>query len=154
MRPLYEINNEITACVDAETGEIVDAERLDALVMEREKKIEAVALWYKDLKAERDAVKEEAKSFAERVKSLERTIDSLQYYLSNACEGEPFSTSKCKISFRKSKYVDIAEDAVLPDSCLEYQPPKVNKKAVKDLLGMGFEIKGASIKERTKISIK
>ena len=44
MRALYEIDNEILACVDLETGEVIDTERLDALQMEREKKVEAVAM--------------------------------------------------------------------------------------------------------------
>ena len=38
MRALYEIDNEILECVDEETGEILDEEKLNALEMEREKK--------------------------------------------------------------------------------------------------------------------
>ena len=49
MRPLYEIDAEILASVDQETGEILDIEKLDALQMERERKLEGVALWVKDL---------------------------------------------------------------------------------------------------------
>ena len=42
MRPLYEIDADIMGCVDTETGEIVDIERLKALEMERDAKIEGV----------------------------------------------------------------------------------------------------------------
>ena len=42
---IFEIDEAILECVDLETGEIIDAERLDALQMERDKKIENVALW-------------------------------------------------------------------------------------------------------------
>ena len=35
---LYEIDEAIMACVDAETGEIVDAEKLEALLIEKEEK--------------------------------------------------------------------------------------------------------------------
>ena len=60
MRALYEINQDILDCVDMETGEILDVEALNALQMEREAKLEGVALWVKDLKAEAAAVKDEA----------------------------------------------------------------------------------------------
>ena len=43
MRALYEINQDILDCVDLETGEILDTEKLDALQMEREAKLEGVA---------------------------------------------------------------------------------------------------------------
>ena len=36
---LYEINEEIMACVDAETGEVVDAEKLEELLIAKEEKI-------------------------------------------------------------------------------------------------------------------
>ena len=35
MANLYDINSEILSCIDAETGEIIDVERLQALQMER-----------------------------------------------------------------------------------------------------------------------
>ena len=41
---LYEIEKEIMSCVDMETGEIIDCEKLDALTMERYQKIENIAL--------------------------------------------------------------------------------------------------------------
>lgn len=154
MRPLYEINNDILNCLDEETGEVISEEKLNALALEREQKIEAVACWYKNLKAELEMLNAEKKVLSERADAVNKKIAGLEHYLGYACEGKPFETAKCQIRFRKSKYLDIAEGAVIPDQCLEFQPPKVNKKAVKDLLGMGFEIEGASIKERTNINIK
>ena len=49
---LYEIDDAILNCIDEETGEIIDAEQLDKLYMEKEEKLENIALWIKDLKAE------------------------------------------------------------------------------------------------------
>ena len=48
---LYEIEAGILECVDQETGEIVDIEKLDELQMELEKKIEGVVLQCKNLAA-------------------------------------------------------------------------------------------------------
>ena len=71
MRALYDIDQAILDCVDMETGEILDSDRLTALQMEREAKLEGVALWVKDLKAEADAVKAEADKLTARKKALE-----------------------------------------------------------------------------------
>ena len=49
---LYEIDAAITACIDPETGEVLDEEALNALHMERSAKVESVALWIKNLNAE------------------------------------------------------------------------------------------------------
>ena len=70
MKALYEIDQEILDCIDMETGEILDLEKLTALQMERERKLEGVALWIKDLNAEAAAVKEEADKLTARKKSL------------------------------------------------------------------------------------
>ena len=64
MMKLYEIDAAIMECIDLETGEIVDADRLTALQMEREQKLENVALWIKDLDAEAKALKAEEQSFS------------------------------------------------------------------------------------------
>ena len=63
MRKLYEINHDIEALLDAvtdpETGEIVDMDCLEGLFIEREKKLEHVALYCKNIRAEKNAVKAE-----------------------------------------------------------------------------------------------
>lgn len=48
---LYEIDQAIMECVDLETGEIIDVEILSELQMERETKLESVALWIKKLES-------------------------------------------------------------------------------------------------------
>ena len=71
MRALYEIDQEILDCVDLETGEILDSAKLDALQMERERKLEGVALWVKDLNYEAQMVKEEADKLTARKRALD-----------------------------------------------------------------------------------
>ena len=59
---LYEINEQIMACIDNETGEIIDTDKLNELQIAKDEKIENLALWYKDLLAEANALKEEKKA--------------------------------------------------------------------------------------------
>ena len=66
---IYEIDQAIMECVDLETGEIIDTDKLNELELERESKIEGVACWIKDLKAEAEALKNEKQALAERQKS-------------------------------------------------------------------------------------
>lgn len=68
---LYEIDARIASLVDPETGELMDYEAFARLQMEREEKVEGLALWVKDLTARAKAVKEEADALTERRRALE-----------------------------------------------------------------------------------
>ena len=65
MANLYEIDTQITECFDADTGELLDAEKLENLMIEKENKLENVALWIKNLKADAAMYKAEKTAFAE-----------------------------------------------------------------------------------------
>ena len=56
---LYEINEALYGCVDEETGEIIDAEKLEALSLAFDEKVENIALWIKNLLADAAAIKAE-----------------------------------------------------------------------------------------------
>ena len=74
MATLYEIDAGILSCIDVETGEVLDPEKLEALQMEREEKIESVALWYKNLCSDAEAYKAEKQAFASRSPLLGRPL--------------------------------------------------------------------------------
>ena len=78
---LYEIDQAIQGLVDPETGELMDYEAFAALQMDRDAKIENMALWYKDLMADAKAIKEEADTLNERRKALENKAERLKSYL-------------------------------------------------------------------------
>ena len=59
---IYEIDSRIAELLDPDTGELLDYEAFAALQMEREAKIENMALWYKDLSAEAKAIRDEEKA--------------------------------------------------------------------------------------------
>ena len=87
MASIYEIDQQIMQCIDFETGEIVDAEKLNALQIEKDKKIEGIACWIKNLNAEAQNIKAEGtcrtqKSQRKQSRAVE-TI-SFRYSRSNA----------------------------------------------------------------------
>ena len=156
---IYEIDQAIMECVDLETGEIIDTEQLDKLQMERETKIEGVACWIKDLKAEAEALKNEKQALAERQKVAENKAESLKKWLAYALQGEKFKTPKCAISFRKSEAVEVTDEGLENlmkehDELLTYKAPEPNKTAIKQALKDGLNVEGVQLVQNVSTIIK
>jgi len=155
MRPLYEIDADIMACVDMETGEIVDIDRLKALEMERDKKIEGVILWRKDMLAEAEAIKNEVKKLQDRIRPLENKAEQLKCYINYALEGQKFKTERCAVSYRKTTSVVIDDPRKIPPKYLkDIKEDWISKTAIKEALEEGMTIDGAHQEEKQSIIIK
>lgn len=150
---LYEINEAILNCIDPETGE-ADPEKLDELLMMREEKLEGLALWVKDLKAEADAIKAEEKALAERRQAKERRAESISRYLEMMLDGQKFETSRAVCSFRKSQKVEITDLDKIPDDYLRYSAPTADKTAIKAAIKDGLTIEGAELVDSVSMTIK
>ena len=151
---LFEIDQKITDCVDLETGEIVDMKMLQALQMERSKKIKNVALWIKNLKAEAEALKAQKDAFAARQKAAENKMDRLKRYLMDALDGKGVKETEFTISFSKTMGTDITDEAALPREFMIEQPPKVDRASILAALKHGAVIPGAEIKEGWAMTLK
>lgn len=151
---LYEIDQAIMDCIDMETGEIINEELLNALEMERESKIENVALWIKDLKAEAEALKAEKLAFAERQKVAENKMESLKKWLAYALNGEKFKTVRASVTFRTTQKVEVADIYKLDENFLKYKEPEANKEAIKKAINEGQEVAGATLVPSTSVIIK
>lgn len=154
---LYEINNEILSCLDLETGEILDFEKLEQLEMEKDLKIENIACWVKSLSAEVLAIKEEENSLKSRRQSKEVKIDGLKNYLNSALQGNKFESAKCVVSFRKSTQTKVDEEIFLSkhrDMCEEIVSYKYDKNVLKECIKQGNILEGVEIIENSSISIK
>ena len=156
---LYEIDNAILDCIDLETGEVIDTEKLDALQIERDTKIENVACWIKDLRAENEAIKSEKQKLDSRRKVNENKIESLMGWLNYALNGTKFKTGKCAISFRASEGVEVTEEGLEAlmkehDELLTYKAPEPNKTAIKQALKDGLTVAGVELVRNTNVIIK
>lgn len=154
MANLYEIDEQIMQCIDEDTGEILDMEKLNHLQMQQEQKVESLALWYKNLLSDAEALKAEKENFATREKSAKNRAESIKAYLSDFLNGEKFETKKTKITFRKSKQVDIIDQSTINDDYLIYQEPRPNKTKIKEALKSGAQLKGVQLVEKKNIQIK
>lgn len=156
---IYEIDNEIMNCIDMETGEVIDTEKLNELQMERDAKIENVALWIKELKAEAEAIKNEKQALSERQRVAENKAESLKNWLAYALNGEKFKTAKCSVSFRTTESVEVTEEGLESlmnghDELLTYKAPEPNKKAIKQALKDGLNVSGVQLVQNTSTIIK
>ena len=151
---LYEIEAGILSCIDEETGEIINLEKLNQLEMERDTKIENIALWIKNLKAEAEAYKAEKQVFDQRQKAAENKMADLKKYLTGYLNGEKFKTTKVSCSFRNSESVDVLDVWRLPDEYRRYKAPEPNKEEIKKAIKSGVDVPGAALVSNLSLIIK
>lgn len=154
MASLYEIEEAILDCVDMETGEIIDIEKLSKLEMDRDVKIENTALYIKNLLSDAEQIREEEKRLADRRKVCENKARSLKEYLSGYLCGEKFKTPRVAISFRKSESVDVKDVWMIPVEYLKPRDPDADKTAIKAALKAGKKVPGAELIQNQNIQIK
>ena len=157
MANLYEIDQAILACVDPETGEIIDPEMLDGLVMERNAKIENVALWVKNLESDAAAYDAEQAAFVSRAEKARAKAEKLRAWLAMACGGEKFATGKCEVTFRKSESVEVLDIAQIPQEFIREKTSttkSADKTAIKKAIKSGQTIGGCKLVEKFNTKIQ
>ena len=163
MAKLYEldqkINELIANSIDPETGEVSDGfiEKLDALNMERNEKIDNIMRLYKNLISDAAGWEAEEKRLSELKKSAKNRAESLKNYLSRYMEAgvEKFTSEHGKNGWRKSEKVVVQDVDTLPE---EFKKVKVEVKAdlisLKNALKEDRKIDGVSLEEHQNIQIK
>lgn len=158
---LYEISDAIRQALDhieldEETGEILSADALHAVEAEASEKIEATALYLRELDAEAKAAKEEADRMLARVKSMQKRSDYLKAMLLDALHATgKVKTGRVTVSIRTTKAVEIAEGADLPEAYTTVKATvSPNKVAIKQALLDGVEVPGCHIEERESVQIR
>lgn len=160
MRKLFDIDEDIRRALEEmivdEDGAIdpESFEKLSALAEEREKKLENVALYYKELLHEAEDLKFEAEILTKRARVCQNQAEGLKTYLTSSLNGETLKTARVAVSYRKSESV-VIDEKLIPKKYLEKTIDyKVDKKKLKELLKNGEKIKGAQIVEKNNIQIK
>ena len=161
---LFDIDEKLAACVkldesrvvDTESGEIIDLEAIAALEMERDKKIENLGCWYKNLLAEAEALKAQKNAFAEREKAAKAKAESLKGFLGRYLNGKKFETAKVAMSFRKSEAVEFDAKCIgdVPEEFLKFKDPELDKVAVKKAIKAGETVPGCELVARQNLQIK
>lgn len=158
---LYEISDAIRAAldhidVDPETGEILNADNLHAVEAEASDKVEATALYLRELDAEAKAAKDEADRMIARVKSMQKRSDYIKSMLLDALHATgKVKTARVSVSIRTTQAVEIAEGADLPEAYTTVKTTvSPNKVAIKQALLDGVEVPGCHLEARESVSIR
>ena len=157
---LYELNEAMQNFdleIDEETGEILNAEELDLLMLEHELKLKNCVYWYKNVKAEADALKAEKQKLAKRQQIAERKAEWMKNYIDYDLNGKAFKPEDdvtVRVSYRKSKVVECPDIYKVPDEYLRYKEPELDKTKVKKAFADGIEVDGCTIVEKNNIQIK
>lgn len=156
---LFDIDSRLESAfekaVDPETGEILDETILmefEQLQMERDDKIENIACWIKNLKADAAALKAEKDAFAKRQKAAESKAESLSKYLNAYLAGARYKGKRASITYRKVAQVEIADETAIPEAFkrVKVEPNKVD---IKLAIRQGKEVPGASLVEKSNMVI-
>lgn len=143
--------------IDEETGEILNAEELDLLVLDHELKLKNCVWWYKNKKAEAEALKAEKTKLAKRQQTAERQAEWMKNYIDMDLDGKPFKPEDdvtVNVSYRKSKTVECSNIFDVPDDYLRYKEPELDKAKVKKAFKEGIDVNGCRIVEKNNIQIK
>ena len=107
-----------------------------------------------DKEAEAEALKVEKQAFEKRQKTCENRAESLKQWLAAALNGERFKTTKCDISFRTAKSVNVTDVFALESRFLKFSDPTADKTAIKKAIEAGEQVSGAELIERKSVTIK
>ena len=156
MATLYELDERIMKFnldIDEETGEILNADDLDKIEMERNTKIESIGLMIKNLRSDAEAYKREKESFLKKEQTAKKKEEWLKNYLSESLKGEEFKTDRVQIKYRSSKAVEILDETKIPKKYFIPQEPKVDKTSIKKAIVEGETVEGATLVERNNIPV-
>lgn len=163
MANIYELKDQIKACiqldeehvVDTEDGEILNLQQFEALQMERDAKIEGMCCYIKNKLAEADAIDAEANTLSNRSGVIRKEVERCKAYLAGALYGEKFETPRCKITWRKSEICNVLNIDAVPE---EYKRTKVtvdaDKTAIKKAIKSGAEVPGAEVIQKLNMTLK
>lgn len=163
MKPLFQIAATIKRCfrvdethvVDGETGEVFDSSYLDNLHMEKEKKVDNIACWAKELRMEARNCRDVAEAYIKRARQAEKKADSLESYLATWIPGEKMDTKRCQIRWRKSNKTVIKDPLQIPKDYIKVKTEEViDKTRIKKAILSGTAVPGAELVESQNVQIK
>ena len=156
---LYTINQQILDIYETEIDEdggLTDEafQKLQALNLSRDVKIENCALLIKEWFAEAAKIKDEADKLTDRRRILERKAERLKAYLASQMPGEKFEAPRVAISWRKSEAVKILDEALIAPCFWKTPAPQLDKMSIKATIKSGKDVPGATLEEKQNIQIK
>ena len=160
MYQLEQINAQISALIDSETGEIADFEQFALLQMERDELIEALHRAYREAVMDAEKISAEIDRLEARKSKAKANADKLKDHLYKATGGEKYKSALVNIHFRTTASVDLDDRFVewarheFPELLRENTTYEPNKKLIAEQLKSGIAIPHASMTLKNSMIIK
>jgi hypothetical protein len=154
MPTLNDILREIDSCIDFETGEILDYERLEQLQIDKKEKLKHIALLIRDTAGDIEKIAAIERGYRDRRRAKENLVSRLKELLAQGLEGQKLDTPEVYVSYRNSEAVEIDDDAEIPAEFLKQREPDIDRMALKAVLKDGAEIPGIRLVRKSNIQIK
>lgn len=159
MASLWELDNAILECVDTETGEVLDIEKVEALNLEIDQKIENLCKWIKNLEADAEAYKQYKMAFADKQKAAENKAKSIKSYIQMYLDGKKWEASdkSVRVAYRTTKdKVTIDDITAIPAEWFKTPQTEsnLNKTALKEAILEGHKIDGVHLEDSISMQIK
>lgn len=164
---LYEIDRAleelVAKAVDPETGVFDgDSSAWEDLVMAREEKIENIALYIKNLRAEATALLQEEQNLRRRREIIENKVGWLWKNLQASLGGQDYETARASVRFKKNPpSVAIRDEsrtmAWAQESCpdaIQFSRPTLSKGTLLRLLKDGEEVPGCELVQNVRMEVK
>lgn len=151
------IHEDVLACVNPETGEILNEELYNSVCDDAERFAEELALEVKNCKAETKAIKEEVKNLQNKALASENKEERCKALLRYILHGKKLKTPRASVYYRKSQSVDVKADF---DELLAVNPnfirirQEYNKVAIKEALENGQVIPKCEIIEKESVVVR
>lgn len=158
---LYQCAADIQAVLDAHFDSENEAtDTLEAVIGQFEVKAQGVAAYYLNLEAAESVLDTHIKMMQDKKKAISSKANRLHEYLAKNMIAAGIKEIKAndgtfKASFRKSKAIEILDEAQIP---AEFMTEKIsyapNKTAIKAAIESGIDVAGAKQVERQNLQIK
>lgn len=159
---LYEIVTDLETLFEAynftedDTERQAIADKIAALEISQDEKLNGCCKWLQKLRAESKAINEEKNRLMVKQGIKDNEIRRFENYISRCLgEGNKWSNGLFKISWRSSESVQVTDPSLIPVNYLRenlsYEPDKV---LIKKDLEIGAEIPGVELVKKQSIQIK
>lgn len=164
---IYEIPHEMQLAlnaltIDEETGEVIGWERLDELTQGAADKIANTARFIRYAEVQIDAMDKVIAGIKARKQSAQNLVDKLRVKVVQALLAMPDGKRKIeepdiKVSTRKSESVSLYDESLLDKKFIKVEvitKQSPDKKAIKEAIKSGEEVKGARLCTNYSLQIK
>lgn len=151
---IYGEQDIIELCVDEETGEF-NENLYNSLMMDRESKLENLAIWCKEKEAEIENIRAEEKKLRERRETAQNSLEWRKKFLQLQLAGEKLNTARAVVRYHTTRNaVRITDESSLPAWCYKEKTVReVSKTEIKKELMKGKEVPGAILEDRKSVVI-